>query len=229
MTTRAAHNQQPGHPPSQEERHGYPLIEEIANCATHGLGALLSLAGLVVLLVFAAMHGTGRHLVGFAVFGGTLILLYLASTLYHGFPQPRLKRLFKKLDHAAIFLLIAGTYTPFLVLRIKGTMGWSLLGIVWGLAVLGVAFKCMSATRFRRLSVGVYLGMGWLCLVAVKQMLASVPPLGLVLLLLGGLSYTLGVVFYVWKRLPFNHALWHCFVLAGSTFHYFSVFTCLPS
>ncbi len=198
-------------------------VEEFANAVTHGIGLALSLVGFVVLLVLAVMRGSAWHIVGCAIYGSTLVCLYAASTLYHGIPSPRLKRALKVLDHSAIFLLIAGTYTPFLLVNLRGGWGWSLLGIVWGLAMAGIIFKFLFVDHFKILSTAVYLLMGWLALIAVKPLLVLVPLGGLLWLLAGGLLYTSGVVFYAWKRIPYNHVIWHVFVLAGSACHYFAV------
>jgi len=197
--------------------------EELANAITHGVGLALSLAGFVVLLVLAAMRGGPRHIVSCAIYGATLVCLYAASTLYHGIPSPRLKRALRIFDHCAIYLLIAGTYTPFLLVNLRGGWGWSLLGIVWGLAMAGIIFKFRFVDHFPFLSTTVYLLMGWLAVIALKPLLAAVPPSGLLWLLAGGLLYTLGVIFYAWKKLPYNHVIWHLFVLAGSTCHYVAV------
>jgi hemolysin III len=207
--------------------HSYSPAEEVANTLTHGLGLILSLIGLAVLVTLAGLRGDVWHVVSFAVFGASLVLLYLSSTLYHAFRRPRMKLFFKKMDHSAIFLLIAGTYTPFMLVSLRGPWGWSIFGAIWGLALLGIILKWLRIYHFRRLSLVLYLGMGWLCIVALKEMLVHVPPAGLYLLLAGGLCYTGGVVFYVLKKLRFGHAVWHLFVLAGSVFHYFSVLTCL--
>jgi hemolysin III len=158
-----------------------------------------------------------------AVYGSTLICLYTASTLYHGIRSRRLKRVFKICDHSAIYLLIAGTYTPFLLVNLRGSWGWSLFAVIWGLAMAGILFKVWFVEYFSVFSTAVYLLMGWLALVAVKPMLLSVPHSGLLWLLAGGVLYTVGVVFYAWKKVPYNHAIWHGFVLAGSTCHYFAV------
>ena len=198
--------------------------EEIANSITHGIGVLLSIAALVILIVVAQRYGhTPWHVVGFAIFGSMLILLYLASTLYHAIQHPGAKKVFKRIDHAAIYLLIAGTYTPFLFTNLKGPWGWTLFGIIWGLAVIGVVFKAISAGKYDRISLLVYILMGWLVIVAIKPMLQSVPVISLIWLVIGGVAYTAGTIFYAWERLPFNHAIWHMFVLAGSTAHFFSV------
>jgi hemolysin III len=198
-------------------------VEELANTVTHGIGLALSLVGFVVLLVLAVMRGSAWHIVSCAIYGSTLVCLYTASTLYHGIASPRLKRVLKVFDHSAIFLLIAGTYTPFLLVNLRGGWGWSLLGIVWGLAMAGIIFKFLFVDHFKILSTAVYLLMGWLALIAVKPLLVLVPLGGLLWLLAGGLLYTSGVVFYAWKRIPYNHVIWHVFVLAGSACHYFAV------
>ena len=178
----------------------YTPGEEIAHTVTHGIGALLSVGGLVVLVAFSAIYGDAWHIVSSSIYGVTLILLYTASALYHGIPHPRAKGLLKQLDHAAIYLLIAGTYTPFTLVNLRGAWGWSLFGLVWGIALAGVALKLAAPGRFGKLSIGLYLGLGWLVLVAIKPMLEQVESGGLLLLLLGGLCYSFGVIFYVWKR-----------------------------
>lgn len=207
----------------------YSVGEEIANSLTHAIATGLSIAALVILIIAAVAEGSAWHIVSFSIFGSTLVLLYLASTLYHTIPAANLKRLFKTLDHCAIYLLIAGTYTPFMLVSVRGVVGWSIFGVIWGLAVAGVVLKCFCVYRFKKLSVAVYVGMGWLCVLAGKQMWTALSGTSLLLLLLGGLTYTLGVIFYVWKRLPYNHAIWHLFVMAGSILHFFSVLHTLPS
>lgn len=201
----------------------YSVAEEIAHAATHGAGLLLSIAGLVVLVVFATLRGDVWHIVSVAIFGSTLVLLYAASTFYHALPSPRAKAVFRVLDHAAIYVLIAGTYTPFTLVNLRGGWGWALFGTVWALATLGVVLEAAAKHRMRVLSLVLYVGLGWLVAIAIKPLLASVATGGLVLLVTGGLAYTGGVVFYAWRRLPFNHAIWHVFVLAGSVCHYFAV------
>ena len=205
------------HPPR------YTLGEEIANSVTHGVGIVLGIAGLGVLTAFASLRGDAWHIVGCSIFGAALILLYTTSTLYHSIPHPRAKAVMRTLDHSAIFILIAGTYTPFLLVNLRGPWGWSLFGIIWGLALIGIALRVARGRRSTLLSVGLYVGMGWAVVVAIEPMLDGVAPGGLLLLLLGGLAYTLGVVFYVWKRLPYHHAIWHGFVLAGSILHFFAI------
>lgn len=198
--------------------------EELANTITHGIGLALSIAGFVVLLVLAAVRGSPRHIVSCAIYGATLVCLYAASTLYHGIPSPRRKRVLRIFDHCAIYLLIAGTYTPFLLVNLRGGWGWSLLGIVWGFGLAGIFFKLWFADHFLIMSTSLYVVMGWVGVVAVKPILAHVPATALLWLVIGALMYMLGVVFYGWKRLPYNHVIWHLFVLAGSTCHYVAVF-----
>ncbi len=204
--------------------HPKPIsAEELANAVTHGAGFVLSITGFVILLVLAALRGGAWHIVGCAIYGATLVCLYAASTLYHGIPSPRLKRALRIFDHSAIYLLIAGTYTPFVLVNLRGGWGWSLFGIVWGLALTGIFLKFWFVDRFQILSTTVYLLMGWLAVIAARPLLVMVPRAGLLWLLAGGLLYTLGVVFYAWKRIPYNHVIWHVFVIAGSTCHYFAV------
>jgi hemolysin III len=202
----------------------YTPGEELANTITHGIGVLLSVAGLVLLVTFGALWGDVWHVVSGAVFGATLVLLYTASTLYHAVRDPRRKMLLRKFDHAGIFLLIAGTYTPFMLVSLRGPWGWSLFGVVWGLGVAGMILKFWLAGRFRLLSTLVYLVMGWLVIVAIRPLMQALPVSGIWLLVAGGLCYTGGAVFYLAKRLPYHHAVWHLFVLAGSICHFFAVF-----
>jgi hemolysin III len=197
--------------------------EELANSLTHGVGLALSVAGFIVLVVLAAMRGSAWRIVSCAVYGSTLICLYTASTLYHGIRSRRLKRVLKICDHSAIYLLIAGTYTPFLLVNLRGSWGWSLFAVIWGLAMAGILLKVWFVEHFSILSTAVYVVMGWLALLAVKPMLLRIPHSGILWLLAGGVLYTVGVVFYAWKKVPYNHAIWHGFVLAGSTCHYFAV------
>ncbi len=204
-------------PPSQP---CYTLGEEIAHAVTHGLGLLLSIGGIAVLVAAAVNRGDAWHVVGCAVFGVTLILLYAASTLYHSIQHRRAKRVLQQLDWAAIFLLIAGSYTPFTLVSLRGGWGWTLLAVVWGLAILGIVLQVTIPARARRVSVAIYLVMGWLVVIAIEPLVQSLHSQGLALLILSGLAYTLGVVFYAWRRLPYNHAVWHCFVLAGSACHF---------
>ena len=207
----------------------YTPGEELANALTHGAGIALSVTGLAVLVTFASLRSDAWGVTATAIFGASLVLLYSASTLYHSFRNEALKRLLRKFDHAAIFLLIAGTYTPFLLVSLRGPWGWSLLGVIWALAVAGVTMKFWFTGRFGVLSTLLYLAMGWLMVIAIRPMLHAVPPNGLWLLLAGGLCYTVGTVFYSWKRLPFHHAVWHLFVMGGSVCHFFAVwFAVIP-
>jgi hemolysin III len=177
-----------------------------------------------VLLVFAILRGTMSHIIACSIYGATLICLYAASTLYHAVTSPRLKRALKIFDHASIYLLIAGTYTPFLLLNLRGAWGWSLFGVVWGLAFAGILFKFWFVDHFEFLSTAVYLAMGWLVIIAAKPVLTHVPTVTLLWVLAGGLLYSSGVIFYIWKRLPYSHVIWHLFVLAGSACHYVAIF-----
>ncbi len=201
----------------------YSVAEEIAHAITHGVGLLLSIAGLVILVVFASWRGDAWHTVSVSIYGATLVLLYTASTFYHALTSPGAKGVFRILDHAAIYLLIAGTYTPFTLVNLRGGWGWTLFGLVWGLAALGVVLEATARQRFRILSIVLYLGLGWLAAIAVKPLLHSVESRGIVLLVAGGLAYTGGVAFYGWRRLRYHHAVWHLFVLVGSLFHFFAV------
>ena len=205
----------------------YRLGEEIANSITHGLGALLSAAGVAILIVAAVANGNSWHIVSFSIFGTTLVLLYLASTLYHSFSHLAVKKIFKVIDHSAIYLLIAGSYTPFLLVNLRGWWGWSLLAIIWACAIAGIVLKGVCIGRFHKTSVAIYVAMGWICIVAFKQFLIHVPYLSMLLLILGGLSYTVGIIFYAWQKMPYNHAVWHLFVLSGSVLHYLSVLATL--
>lgn len=197
--------------------------EEIFNGVTHGIGTLLSVAALVLLLVHAVGKGDIWHIVSYSIYGSTLILLYLCSTLYHSFTKEKIKNLFARFDHAAIFLLIAGTYTPFLLTVLRGTLGWTLFGIIWGVALFGVVIRSIYLTRFRNLMVALYLAMGWMFVVAVGPMMRKLPQLSIVFLFLGGIFYSVGVVFYVKRNMKYAHGIWHLFVLAGSIMHFFAV------
>jgi len=203
--------------------------EEIANVLTHGLGAVLSAVGALMLLVLAALQRDAWKIVSFGVYGGTLVLLYVASTLYHLVQRPRAKRVLRVLDHSAIYLLIAGTYTPFLLVGLRGVWGWTLLGLIWALALAGIGLKVFSWRRPRGLSLSTvaYLLLGWLGVVALPEILNRLPLGALLWLLAGGVMYTLGVVFFLWKGLRYHHAIWHLFVLAGSAFHYGTIWVYL--
>ncbi len=210
----------------RKKEEGYRTLslgEEIFNSITHGIGTLLSIAALAVLVVYASIRGNAWHVVSFSIFGSTMVLLYLSSTLYHSFTKEKIKNLFARFDHAAIFLLIAGTYTPFVLTTLRGALGWTLFGIIWGLAIAGVVIRSIYLTRFRKLMVGIYLAMGWMFLMAVVPMVKSLPATSLIFLFLGGVFYSVGVIFYAWRNLKYGHGIWHLFVLAGSIMHFFSV------
>lgn len=201
----------------------YTLREELAHGLTHGIGTGFAITGLVFLLLSANRYGNGWHIASATVYGSSLILLYLASTLYHLVVSPGIKRVFQKLDHLMIYVLIAGTYTPLTLVTLRGAWGWSLLGLIWGMAICGMVQELLLKRRIQWLSLTLYLGMGWLIVIAVKPLLASFAVGGLSLLLIGGLFYSLGIIFYVWDNLSYNHAIWHLFVLAGSTAHFFAI------
>lgn len=203
---------------------GYSLGEEIAHAVTHGVGIALAIAGLAAMVAFSSLYGDAWHITSSSIYGATLILCFSASTLYHGIPHPRAKLVLRQIDHAAIFLLIAGTYTPFTLVSMRGPWGWTLLGLVWGLAIAGMVLELTTRGRYKGLSLAMYLGLGWLVLIAIKPMWATVDTGGLILLLAGGLCYSLGVIFFAWERLAYHHAVWHLFVLAGAVFHFFAVF-----
>ena len=214
---------------AQTSPDGYSASEEIASSIIHGIGIVLSIAGLVVLSAYAVRGGDARHIASVGVYGTTLILLYTASTLYHGVPVERAKPLLRQLDHSAIFLLIAGTYTPFTLITLAGAWGWSLFGLVWTIALLGV-YLVVRGVEKRGLVISLYVGLGWIGLLAIGPLVKNLPAGGLWLVFGGGVCYTLGVPFYLSKRLRYNHALWHLFVLAGSILQFFAVlFYVLPS
>jgi hemolysin III len=202
----------------------HPSIrEEIANSISHGLGLLLSLVALPVLVLTANEVGNVRFLVGVSVFGGTMVLLYLASTLYHSITHETAKQLFRVFDHTAIFLLIAGSYTPFSLGVLRGPWGWSMLATVWTLAIIGITLKINKRTRHSRISIVLYVIMGWLAVIAIKPIVMLIPVPGILLIFAGGLAYTGGLVFFGAQRIRYNHFIWHLFVLAGTTCHFFAV------
>ena len=202
---------------TQRKRH------ELANSLTHGAGLALSVAGCAVLVTLAALRGTAWHIVACSVYGGTLVCLYAASTMYHSVRSRRWKRFWRIVDHSSIYLLIAGTYTPFMLVNLRGAWGWSLFGVVWGLAVAGILFKVWFVDRVPVASTIVYLLMGWLAVIAVKPLVAMVPTGGLEWILAGGVLYTAGVGFFAWEKLPYHHAIWHVFVIGGSVCHYVAI------
>jgi hemolysin III len=201
----------------------YSLREEIASSVTHGVGIVLSIAALAVMASLAALRGDAWHVVSCSIFGTTLILLYTASTLYHGVQSERLKPMLRALDHSAIFLLIAGTYTPFMLVSLRGPWGWSLFVAIWAVAITGIVLRLVLKGRRHGIIVALFVAMGWAVVIALGPMIDSVGSGGMALLAAGGLAYTGGVVFYKWKSLPYNHAIWHGFVLLGSALHVFAV------
>ena len=201
----------------------YTRGEEIVNSITHGIGSALAIAGTVVLIVFAAVYSNAWGVVGAAVFGGSMIVLYTMSTLYHAITNRRAKKFFRIMDHNTIFFLIAGTYTPITLVPLRGALGWVLFGIVWGVAVLGIVLNSINLERFKKPSVFCYVMMGWVILIAVKPMIDSVYSLSLWFILIGGLCYTGGIFFYIYKKKRYFHSVWHLFTLAGSIFHYFAI------
>ena len=197
--------------------------EEIANSVSHGLGLVLAVIAVPVLVLSAMRAGDVRFVIGVSVFGATMVLLYLASTLYHSITHEAAKQLFRLFDHTAIFLLIAGSYTPFALGVLRGPWGWSLLAAIWTLAIVGITLKIIARTRHSRISIVLYLLMGWLAVVAIKPILALVPVPGILLILAGGIAYTAGLAFFAAQRIRYNHFIWHLFVIAGTICHFFAV------
>lgn len=208
---------------TESNRRELTVAEEIFNGITHGIGIPLSIAGMVILVVFAVIYGNAWHIVSFSVFGASLVVLYTSSTLYHSFTKKKMKDLFARFDHASIFLLIAGTYTPILLTVMRGVLGWTMFGIIWGVAIAGIVIRTIYVEKFRRLMVAIYLIMGWMFVFAIKPVMTNISSLSLLFLMMGGISYTIGVVFYAWRKLPFGHGIWHLFVLGGSIMHFFAV------
>lgn len=201
----------------------YTRREEVANAITHGLGAVLSVSALTILIVYASLYGTAWHVTSFAIYGTTMLLLYTASTLVHALREGRLKDLFETFDHSCIYLFIAGTYTPILLTVLRSPLGWTLFGLVWGLAIGGVVFKAFFTKKFLYLSTLVYILMGWMIVLAWGPLTAALSAGGMQLLIGGGLLYTIGAIFYVWRGFPYHHAIWHLFVLGGSIAHFFAI------
>lgn len=199
------------------------LKEEVANAITHGIGVGIAIAALVILVVYSALLGDTWKVVSFSIYGATMILLFLSSTLYHSFPQPTLKRFFRILDHSSIFLLIAGTYTPVTIGAMRGGWGWTLFGIIWGLTLIGICLKIFAMSKLKWVSIVVYLMMGWIIIIAIKPLVQVVSREFLIWIAIGGLAYSLGIIFYTARKLPFHHAIWHLFVLAGSISHFFAM------
>ena len=201
----------------------YSALEEGANSLTHGIGTVLAIVGLVVLLMVTIPTEDPWQVVSASIYGTTLVFMFLASTLYHAIQPAPIRKVLRQIDHLAILYLIAGSYTPFTLINLRGVWGWSLFGVVWGLTLIGTVLQLSPARKIKALMVTLYLLMGWAVLVAIKPLIANMAPQGLTLLVAGGLAYSGGVVFYVNKRIPLNHAIWHLFVLAGATLHYFAI------
>ena len=202
----------------------YTVGEEIFSAVSHGIGAGLSVAALVTMVVRAARSGDLYAIVAAAIFGASLVILYTMSTLYHALTPVGAKKIFRIFDHATIFLLIAGTYTPYLLVTMRGTVGWVLFCILWALTAIGIVFDAIMLERFHKIEMVLYVAMGWCIVVASKTLVASLAPGGLILLLAGGVLYTVGIIFYSLKKIRYMHSIWHLFVLAGSILHYFSVY-----
>lgn len=201
----------------------YTPAEEIANSVTHGVGLGASLAGAALLVVLTALHGDGWQIASSIVYGASLVTLYTASTLYHSLRGEKVKRALRVLDHCSIYLLIAASYTPFALVSLRGSWGWTLFGLVWGLAIAGIVFKVFFTGRLNALSTAVYVLMGWLAVVAARPIIEAVPAGAIWLLLAGGVVYTAGTIFYHNRRVPYSHAIWHLFVIGGSVFHYLAI------
>ncbi len=208
---------------SSIEEKPYKTTEEIIHGITHGIGILFAATGMIILLYLAITHGTFRHIISSAIYGLSLILLYTTSTLYHSIQRPETKKILRQLDHTSIYILIAGSYTPFTIINLRGTWGWTLFGIVWGLAFAGIIMQLSKLRKWKIIRMIIYIVMGWVAIIAIKPLLTSIPAKAFILIVSGGVIYTAGIVFYLWKRIPFNHAIWHIFVLAGSVTHYFAV------
>ncbi len=201
----------------------YTIGEEIFNAISHGTGSLLAVAGTVVLIVLSAMYADAWAVVSASIYGASLIILYTMSTLYHAITNEKAKKFFRIMDHNTIFFLIAGTYTPFTLVPLRGALGWTLFGVVWGAAILGIVLNSIDLEKFRKPSVVCYVLMGWVIIIAIKPMLSTLPSMSLVFLLTGGILYTVGIIFYAIKKIKWFHSVWHLFTVAGSIFHYFSV------
>lgn len=201
----------------------YTKAEEIMNAVTHGIGIALSIAGLVILVVFAALYGDAWKVVASSIYGASMIVLYTASTLYHSFSKTKAAKKLNMFDHISIYYLIAGSYTPFMLVNLRGAWGWSIFGVIWACAITGTILKIIYGHNFRKVSTIIYLAMGWMILIAIYPFVKNVELGGVIYLALGGLAYSFGVIFYKWKSLPFNHAIWHLFVLAGTILQFFAV------
>lgn len=202
----------------------YPHSEELVNVITHLIGLILSIAALVLLVTFSSLYGTVWHIVSFSIFGSSMVVLYLASTLYHSSRKRSLRKRLNIFDHAAIYALIAGTYTPYCLVTLNGAMGWTLFGLTWGLAISGIILKIFFTGKYDRLSTISYVLLGWIAVIAVKPLIDNLHTSALIFLLAGGICYTVGALFYSFRKISFNHAIFHFFVLGGSSLHFISIF-----
>ncbi len=202
----------------------YSKNEEMFNVISHGIGFLLSIAALSILVVFASLRGSAWHIVSFAIYGSSLVVLYFASTVFHLSRNQKLRNRLNVFDHISIYLLIAGTYTPFALVTLRGPWGWSIFGVVWGLAIAGIILKFFYTGRFNTLSTVLYIALGWVILIAISPLISALPIGGLMWLLAGGISYTIGAGFFLLNRLPFNHAIFHVLIIVGSFCHFVAVF-----
>lgn len=207
--------------------HTFTKKEEVANSITHGFGVIFSITALIFLIISASVQGNVWHITNFTIYGSTMVLLYTASTLVHSFPPGKVKHIFDIFDHSAIYFFIAGTYTPFLLIAIKGAVGWTLFGIVWGLAVCGTIFKVFFVKRFLHLSTILYVLIGWMIVFAWNPLVASIPTYAVICLVIGGVIYSIGAIFYVWRGFLYHHAVWHLFVILGSIMHFVAVLSLL--
>ncbi len=197
--------------------------EEVVNAFTHGLGALLSIAGLVILIIFSSIHGTVWHVVSVTVYGVTMLIMYLSSTIVHALKDGRAKDIFLFIDHSSIYLFIAGTYTPILLVLLRGPIGWTLFGVIWGVSILGIIFKIFFVKRFMVVSTLIYIFLGWFIVFVWNPLAQEMAVRGLIFLVIGGILYSVGSIFYMWRGFPYHHAVWHLFVVAGSAFHFFAI------
>jgi len=197
--------------------------EEIAHAITHGIGAILSIAGLVLLIISSSLHGNPWKIVSVTIFGLTMLFMYLSSTIVHGLPKGKWKDLFQIFDHSSIYLFIAGTYTPFLLVHLRSNIGWTLFGVIWGIAVVGIIFKVFFVKKFLIISTFFYILMGWLIIIVWEPLTQAIHSHGILLLIIGGIFYTVGAIFFMWRKIPYHHVIWHLFVLAGSISHFFAV------
>lgn len=211
-----------------EDTNFYTKGEEIANAITHGIGFGLSIAALVILVVLSSKYADAWYITGYSIYGASMIFLYLQSTLYHSLPGKKVKKVFRIFDHSSIFLLIAGTYTPFILISLRDPLGWTIFGIEWGLTVLGIVLKCFTVGRFEKLSTVIYILMGWLIMLHYNKLILTVPHISLVFLVVGGVVYTIGAGLFMKDNIPYNHPIWHLFVLGGSICHFFSLLYLLP-